>query len=186
MASSFSILGPAGAQPQQEVTPTRIEPEQQSVQTIDQERDSDDLPFRINPYLTYVLKGKSFYKQLRGGVEATYKISDQISMGAVADLVFLKGKYLDIGPVFRNQWNRESAFFNPAISVGFLYYTFDHSADKDSGFGLQWAVENEIPIMRSSAYQPSITAKIGADMMFFYFDEVRIPYWAAVGAAIRF
>lgn len=145
-----------------------------------------DLPIRVNPFVMYSMKGKSFEKQVRLGGEATYALSNYIAVGAVTDLVFVRGTYFDFGPIVRHQWIKDSQFFNPAFYVGFLYYQFDRNSVSDKGFGIQWAFENDIPIYQSKAFQPAVTFKAGMDMMFFYFQEVRIPVFIAGGASFKF
>jgi hypothetical protein len=144
------------------------------------------LPIRLNPFISYSMEGKSFDSQIRAGALVTYATSNQLSVGAVMETVFINGTFLDFGPIVRHQWTRSSSFFNPAIYAGFLYYKFDHGSDNDQGFGIQTAFENDIPIMRNKSFQPSITMKIGTDMMFFYFDEVRIPVFISAGATFKF
>lgn len=148
--------------------------------------DGEFTHYRINPYMSFAMKGKDFDKQLRGGISASYAFSKKLALGAVADLVLLKGKYLGLGPILRTQWIDDSAFFNPAFYVGALYYSFDHDGVTDEGLGIQWAFENDIPIMRDNDWQPAITMKVGADLMYFYFDQVRIPFFIALGATLRF
>lgn len=150
-------------------------------------RSGGDQPIRLNPYLSYAMKGKSFDEQIRVGVEFTYATSSQVSVGVVADAVFLRGTYFDFGPIVRHQWGSgNSMLFNPAIYAGFLYYKFDYDGENDQGFGIQTAIQNDIPIMRNSTFQPAISLKLGTDMMFFYFNEVRIPIFLAAGASFKF
>ena len=179
---SFTIMGTAAPVPPEPVQ--QAEPPQNRSET---KRSTENLPIRLNPYLMYSMKGKSFDKQMRGGVEFTYAVTPQVGVGLVGDAVFFNGTYIDIGPMVRHQWgNGDSTFLNPAIYAGFLYYTFDHGGVSDQGFGIQTAIENDIPIMRSKEFQPAITMKFGTDLMFFYFDEVRIPVFFAFGASFKF
>jgi len=176
----FSIQGTAA--PEEPKAPEPIQPQMARKSTTPK----DFLPVRLNPFLVYSMEGKSFDPQLRAGFMATYSFKRHLSTGLVVDAVFIKGTYLDIGPVLRHQWKDSSRFFNPAIYAGLLYYTFDHDGDKDAGLGIQTAIENEIPIMRDNEFQPSISMKLGTDFMFFYFDEVRIPVFLSAGATFKF
>jgi|JI10StandDraft_1071094.scaffolds.fasta_scaffold133378_2 hypothetical protein len=181
---AFTIQGAASSEEPKVAEPIRSTP----VPVIKEARSEPKayLPIRLNPFVSYSMEGKSFDAQIRAGVLATYATSSQVSFGAVADAVFIKGTYLDFGPIVRHQWRGSSMLFNPAIYAGLLYYKFDHGTDKDQGFGIQTAIENDIPIMRDKSFQPSISLKLGTDMMFFYFSEVRIPVFLSAGASFKF
>jgi hypothetical protein len=181
------ISGPTQSSSPEPIKPVEPAPAAPMNRPVSTSGGGVDLPIRLNPYITYSTKGKSFEKQIRGGIEATYAVTPNVGVGLVGDAVFLRGTYVDIGPIVRHQWgNGSSMFFNPAIYAGFLYYTFDYSGVSDQGFGIQTAIENDIPIMRDNEFQPAISMKFGTDLMFFYFDEVRIPVFFSVGAAFKF
>jgi hypothetical protein len=183
---AFIIQGPApNVEVQPATPPSRSEPTA-TISSVSAPRNNGELPVRLNPSMSYVMKGKSFDKQLRLGLATTYLVTPRVSVGAVADAVFIKGTYFDFGPIVRHQWDLHTAVFNPAIYTGFLYYKISHGTDKDEGFGIQTAFENDIPIMQDKTFQPSISMKLGTDLMFFYFDEVRIPFWFSAGAAFKF
>lgn len=178
----FTIVGPVEPEANQSLEPIK----QQIVATSQPKSTHEFLPVRFNPYLTYSMGGKSFDAHLRTGAMVSYAINPEFSLGLVVDAVFIQGTYLDVGPVVRHQWENVSMLFNPSIYAGFLFYNFDHAPNKDEGFGIQTAIENEIPIMKNKSFQPSITMKLGTDLMFFYFGEVRIPVFLATGMAFRF
>lgn len=178
------VQGPAESQAP--ATPVRSETNVKPAKVSRPKNPDTFQPIRLNPYTSFVMSGKSFYGQMRLGTTATYAVSSTLSVGGQAEAVFIQGTYFSLGPTLRHHWNTNAFFFNPAMDVSFLYYSFNHDSDKDKGFGFQWAVGNDILIFRDKTFEPSITMRFGADMMFFMFDEVRIPIWVALGAGFKF
>jgi hypothetical protein len=162
-------------------------PVRQDMQPVREPRESRlHLPIRINPFLSYANKGKSFDRQFRLGASSTYALNANLSVGGVTDIVLLKGTYFSLGPIVRHQWNTNSDFFNPALYAGFLFYTFNHNSVSDRGFGFQTAIENDFNFFKQMELQPLITLKFGTDLMYFLFDDVRIPFFFAAGVTFKF
>ena len=184
---------PAPPQQQPQVQSPQVQPQVQE-QPVPQSRivqkssSASDitLPIHLNPYLTFVVGGKSVDNQLRLGFNGTYALSKTLSVGGTLDFVFIKGTYFDLGPIVQRQWDFDQFWFNPSVEAGFLYYTFNHAGDKDSGLGFRWALQNDVLIYQGKAFKPSVTMKMGSDLMYFGFDEVRIPFFLAFGASFKF
>ena len=148
--------------------------------------DATELPVRINPYLSFAIAGKSSDNQMRLGLMTTYALTDQIAVGATLDMVFLRGTYVGFGPTFRHLWETQSSVINPSLDISTMYYGLKREGQGDKGFGFQIGVENSSYIFQSQSFQPSITVRGGFDTLFFGFEQVRIPFFIALGTGFRF
>lgn len=141
---------------------------------------------RLVPYLSYGLEGRDFYQQIRLGFYGTYKTSDYFSVGVLTEAVLFRGTYFAIGPTFHRLIPTASTWFFPSISASMLYYSFDRTDDSDKGFGVQWAIENDFPMIRRPKFIIKPMIRAGFDVMIVNIDPVRIPLFFSLGATMQF
>lgn len=141
---------------------------------------------RIVPFASYSLEGKSFYDQIRLGLYATLKTSDLFSVGLLTEAIFINGSYFAIGPTFHRIIHASPEWLNPSLQWSVLYYSFDHATDKDSGYGIQWALENDFMLIERPKFVIKPVLRTGMDVMLFNFDELRVPFFFSLGTSLQF
>ncbi|MEZ4704164.1 MAG: SH3 domain-containing protein [Bdellovibrionota bacterium] len=146
-----------------------------------------DQPFSLGLTGYSAFAGKSFYNHLRSGLDGCYYVGPDGCVGFLVEGIFIRGQYLQLGPTFRyhfphNQFN----LFTPRVHVGLMYYSFDHSGDDGNSVGAHLALEASRQVMSLGKHPLFINAKVGADIMFFMVDQVRIPVGGGFSLLTRF
>ncbi|MCB1198372.1 MAG: hypothetical protein KDK51_08355, partial [Deltaproteobacteria bacterium] len=130
--------------------------------------------------------GKNFYDQIRIGGYATYKTNTQFSVGLLAEAVALRGTYFSIGPTMHRLITTPYRWLSPAIQASFLYYNFEHSGDSESAYGLQWAFENDFPLIQKPKFVLKPVIRTGFDVILISADQVRVPYFFSLAISVQF
>jgi hypothetical protein len=141
---------------------------------------------RFVPYFTYAKAGKAFYDHLRVGAYGTLKVNDLFSVGVLTDLILINGTYLAVGPTFHRELPAASTWLKPSVMMSLLYYKFSNGNDEDAGFGIQWAIENDLPLIEKPKFRLRPVLRLGVDTIFINVDQMRIPYWGSLGVSVQF
>jgi|GEM_PF-4630559 len=142
--------------------------------------------FQVSPYASLGLAGRSFYSQLRAGLQALYPVNDFFMAGLMAEGAFVNGSYLSIGPMFTRELPSKQHIWRPSFQFSALYYQFKHQGDSEKGFGVQWALENKFALVTNENLNILPSIRAGFDMMILNMQELRVPFFFSLGTEFRF